>query len=73
MADHRMIEHTQPLEPVNFVMAGEPADIVWQVCLQEDGSLSVHSTGRRQGRLLVQPSSHMSVTITSEQIVKGKP
>lgn len=48
---------------------GTPHSPHWQVTLNEDGSLSVMSCGRRPGRMLVEPSSHVSITVTSEKIV----
>lgn len=68
-----MITHTQTLEPVSFVMESDPFDIVWQVTLNEDGSLSISSTGRRPGKVLILPCCHTGVVVTSEPIVrKGK-
>lgn len=41
----------------------------WQVTLADDGTLSIFATGTRPGRMLVEPSSNVSIRITSEKIV----
>lgn len=61
----------QPLEPVRFV-AGDEADVmrpVWQVTMNEDGSLTIMPIGRRPGRVLVMPSSHTSIVVTTDRLV----
>lgn len=62
-----------PLIPVEFAEGKDIFRNVWQVTLQEDGSLVVMPIGRRAGRILIEPSSHMSVTLTTTKLIVDHP
>lgn len=58
-----------PLESVEFSLPGDASKkAVWQVSLQEDGTLMIYSVGRRSGTMLIEPRSSGSVRITSDRI-----
>lgn len=61
----------QMLAPVVFTHGDGVFQTQWQVTLNEDGTLLVLACGRRCGRILVEPSSHTTVRITSDKLVKG--
>lgn len=62
-----------PLVPVDFALMTPHGLIEWRVTMQEDGSLTVHSTSRRTAKMLVMPRTDTSATITNVPIVKRLP
>lgn len=57
-----MQTHNEPLEPILFEQAGK----AYQVWIDEQGKLGVLIAGRGNGRMRIEPSSHMTCTILTE-------
>jgi hypothetical protein len=63
-----MITVTEPVEPVRFQYGG----VEFQVHIGEDKRLFVVVTGRGNGRMRIEPSSHTSCTIMVENETRSK-
>lgn len=52
-------------DPVSRV---DPMRPVWEVTMNEDGSLTIIPTGRRAGKILVEPQSQNCIKVTTTKI-----
>lgn len=47
-----------------------PPDARWRITMAADGSLAIYATGNKSGRVMIQPASDTSFSVTTTRILR---